>query len=666
MVYEHILRFPLTDSDAAGVDPNRSLARARGMLADRDDVEIRKVSRMPSDPAVIVVVHLPSEDLPDDALAALILWALGLAGPLAGPLTSLVPPVPAAEADERGSYSYIPPPRSVPPPGPPLPPPTEPAPPPRPPAAQPPRQPQAPQPAGPEPAPPSPGYSPPPTHWDQGGQPPDTVFGDGGTEPGATTPPGPDADQRYLHGEYPERARPGRPFSVLVRVVSAPGAGATALMHLDVPAQGTDVLLVLHAPGLEVLNDQRQQLHVPQGGNSEPARFDLRSPAPGLRPVSVTAWHGGSYLGELRIDIAVDAEGRDGPSRDVLGEVTIRPVPGAVGLAVRYSPDSRTYRFEFHDVDNPSEVTSDLAYEPGPRVERLIGELDQLAKGRAGFSADETRAYLRNAGAELWHELVPERLRNQFWDRQGRIGQLTILTENDVVPWELLYPLDPGHDEGFLVEQFPVTRGIFDRAPSGPLRLWPAEFVLPDGSPPQASQEIDAVRALFGPQPASGDIVRELTPLLGLLDRGDFGMLHFACHNSFDPAGGASIRFGDARFTPTLLATAGITKVLSARTPLVFVNACRSGGLAASYNGMDGFARKFLAAGASTFIGSLWAVVDGTAREFASTLYGDLLGGATLGDAVFKARREAASKPGDPSWLAYSVYGDPRATVEQG
>jgi CHAT domain len=402
-------------------------------------------------------------------------------------------------------------------------------------------------------------------------------------------------------------------------------------------------------------------LHVPQAGNSDWVLFNLRATQPGPQPVSVTAWHGGSYLGELLIEITVDPDRRYAPAQDVRSGVDVQAVPGAVSLTVRYT--SKTYRFEFRDVDNPSEVTSDLVYEPGPRVERLIGELDRLAAGQAGYSEAETRTYLMEAGAQLWSELLPEKLRNQFWDRQNRIKQLTILTENDIVPWELLYPLDPGHDEGFLVEQFPVVRGIFDRVPTGQLRLSPAEFVLPDGSPPEASQEIDAMRALFGPQAVAGDIIRELSPLNQLLAGADFGLLHFACHNDFDPANGASIWFGEARFTPTLLSSAAIKKTFSARAPLVFVNACRSGGDAVSYNGMDGFARKFLAAGASTFIGSLWAVVDDTAREFASTLYSELLGGATLADAVFKARSAVASSPGDPTWLAYSVYGDPRATV---
>ena len=119
-------------------------------------------------------------------------------------------------------------------------------------------------------------------------------------------------------------------------------------------------------------------------------------------------------------------------------------------------------------------------------MEQLVAGLDDLAKGRSGYSAAQARDYLVNSGAGLWHELVPEPLREQFWDRQHRIRQLTILADKDAVPWELLYPMDPGHDAGFLVEQFPVTRAIFGRRPARKLSLWPARFVLPEGSLPEA------------------------------------------------------------------------------------------------------------------------------------------------------------------------------------
>ena len=100
--------------------------------------------------------------------------------------------------------------------------------------------------------------------------------------------------------------------------------------------------------------------------------------------------------------------------------------------------------------------------------------------------------------------------------------------------------------------------------------------------------------------------------------------------------------------------------------PTVFINACRSAGLTARYNRLDGWASKFLEAGAAAFIGSLWAVPDGTGREFAQELYSHLQAGSSLGKALLCARQAAASQPDDPTWLAYTVYGDPGATHQPG
>ena len=95
------------------------------------------------------------------------------------------------------------------------------------------------------------------------------------------------------------------------------------------------------------------------------------------------------------------------------------------------------------------------------------------------------------------------------------------------------------------------------------------------------------------------------------------------------------------------------------------MNACRTAGLNATYNRLDGWASKFLEAGAGAFIGSLWAVSDGTAHEFAQEFYRQLQKGSPLGEAVKQARQAAARHTDDPTWLAYTVYGDPRATISQ-
>ena len=184
-----------------------------------------------------------------------------------------------------------------------------------------------------------------------------------------------------------------------------------------------------------------------------------------------------------------------------------------------------------------------------------------------------------------------------------------------------------------------MTRAIFGRRLARRLSLRPARFVLPEGSLPEARDEIDAMRRLLDPGQPPSEVISALTPLQDLIGSGDFGLLHFACHNRFDPADGSSITLDNVQFTPTLMTTAAIGQVLARSAPTVFINACRSAGLTATYNRLDGWASKFLEAGAAAFIGSLWAVSDGAAREFAQELYGQLQAGSSLGEAVMEARR---------------------------
>jgi CHAT domain len=483
--------------------------------------------------------------------------------------------------------------------------------------------------------------------------------------------PTPADPPRFLKGQCLDTVPVDQPFSVLVSIVRSAQDGGAALKPFRAGSapRGTDVTLVLHAPGVRVLSGQRQVVRVLPDEDSEPVMFELQVGRPGPCRMSVTAWCGGVYLGELLIETeasngtSVGYWYRDFTVRVGATDLWSAEAEGAVSLVVRYDAAGNAYRFEFRDEDNPYEVTSKLAYAPGSRLKQLVEGLDQIAKGRSGYSPSEARDYLVNAGVGLWQELIPQQLRDQFWQRQGRIRQLTILADSDTVPWELLYPLDKGHDAGFLVEQFPVTRMVFGCRPARSLSLSPSRFVLPDNSPPMAASEVEELSQLLGPPP--GTVVAELTPLLDLIRAGNFGLLHFACHNAFDITHGSAIRLDKKPFTPPQLNKAVAEQVLARSAPTVFINACHSAGASPSYHQLDGFARQFLAAGAGAFIGSLWAVRDSAARGFVAELYTSLRSGKSLGDAAMRARQAAAGDSGDPTWLAYAVYGDPRATVQK-
>jgi CHAT domain-containing protein len=185
---------------------------------------------------------------------------------------------------------------------------------------------------------------------------------------------------------------------------------------------------------------------------------------------------------------------------------------------------------------------------------------------------------------------------------------------------------------------------------------------MPDGSPSNALDEITAIRRILGQHDTGDRAIGDLDVLLEHIESGQMGLLHFACHNTFAAdAGGSAIGMDGGPFVPLLLKKAVTLQALGGRNPLVFINACRTAGAVPEYTQMIGWAEQFMAAGAGAFVGTLWAVRSNSATKFAEAFYSALAGGTPLGQASQLARLEVARDRSDPTWLAYSVYGDPAA-----
>jgi CHAT domain-containing protein len=144
------------------------------------------------------------------------------------------------------------------------------------------------------------------------------------------------------------------------------------------------------------------------------------------------------------------------------------------------------------------------------------------------------------------------------------------------------------------------------------------------------------------------------------------GILHFACHNTFSNEAGSSITLDGGPWKPSDLAEAVARTTLATRRPLVFLNACRSAGEVAWFSRMNSWATNFVEAGAGAFIGSLWAVRSSAARNFAEAFYKQFVQeGQPLGTSSLLARQAVSHDGGDPTWLAYSVYGNPAAVINR-
>jgi hypothetical protein len=503
-----------------------------------------------------------------------------------------------------------------------------------------------------------------PSAWGSSGQPPTPPVA-AGAESGAAEP-------RRLVAELAEQTSPGRSVPLHVQIVREEEMhGGVQLRPFFVPPEGARVLITIHAPGLVAIDELQQELHVMPGRDSDVLRFRLKAPTPGLHKVTVRAFRGGTFLGEVTCQISVehDSATRDGPQRQApLPSMAFDP--GEITLQVLKDEAVGTFSFQLiSETFYAPEVFQFRAGNPRQATEQIYAELRRAAKAAAttGGGGDGTRLRdrLRNHGVQLWTSAVPQAVQSQFWNEADNMAAFTVLGEHDIVPWELLYPLNEGdEDRGFLAEWLPVVRRVLGQDRVRRLSLPGVAFVVPPGSPADTEQEVASLRARLGAQVADAGVLSERAALTALIEGGHAGLLHFACHNSFTGTG-SCVTMADGPFDPIDLASAAQLRTLRPYRPLVFFNACRSTGEIDWFGESLGWAPQFLNAGAGAFVGTLWPVRSRSALQFAETFYDQLLTHRRpLGQASLAARQTIRDlHGGDPTWLAYAVYGSPAATA---
>jgi pimeloyl-ACP methyl ester carboxylesterase len=332
----------------------------------------------------------------------------------------------------------------------------------------------------------------------------------------------PAPEQRFLQGRFPERVRLGEEVSLLVRLGLQPGARLEAgLRLLAVPEAGLEVVLLLvESPGFTLRSPERAVVHVVPRQDSNWAGFELQAAREGVHTLQVEAFAGGTGLGGLAVQVSVDAAARTGPSMERSSPAGIaQAAPGEVSLLLSYDLDRQVYRYRLVDSGGyySEEAASDrLLQPPGEAVEQLVAQLNMLARDQAAWDATTTREWLQGQGIALWNSFIPQALQREFWQRRDQITQMTIISQGDPVPWELLYPFAPGgQDAGFLIDQFPVARRRYGPRPPSRLELRAADLVLSgDGTLTAAPAEIAALDGLLH---GRGLAARRIGDLPGLL-----------------------------------------------------------------------------------------------------------------------------------------------------
>ncbi len=300
----------------------------------------------------------------------------------------------------------------------------------------------------------------------------------------------------------------------------------------------------------------------------------------------------------------------------------------------------------------------------------LLQHIEPLETGAA------TTRDLARIGTALARTLLPATVREGLEAMHARPLVIVHDREASRVPWEVLrvgsmHPaLGAGLSRRYASDTLSVARWRDDPGASDPLRV--LLIVDPTRDLPGAAAEGEALQQLLVRRSVTFDVLtgRDATRarVLAALGTGAFDVLHFAGHAFFDarePGQGGLLCDGKEVLRGADLASVGNLPAL------VFCNACeaarvrkraRASASPARLFGMrrtmTGIAEAFLAGGVGNFLGTHWPVGDDAAFAFSQALYGSLLTGDRLGDAVLTARRRLAAIP-SIDWADYVHYGNP-------
>lgn len=486
-----------------------------------------------------------------------------------------------------------------------------------------------------------------------------------------------DTSERSLVAEFPERVEAGKTHSLLVSL--GPG-GSPEGLDLTLEA-GTRVhIVVVPKRRFSVEGESEATIDVPQDKEETlPVRFALRATEAGRGEIVVHAFHGPRSLGRIKLHplVASDVSEQSETHEQAMAPVSVRAPVADLALLILDEAAGGNPRYSVRVV--ASDPSLDLEYARFGPIETSMDarayfrdffrDIEGLPVESERDQATMTKV-LETRGADLAIALFrPSGLEQRLWAIRERVDTVVIQSEESWIPWELCRLC--GEEDGrptwgpFLCERFEITRWI-PGVRRRPVTLRDMAIVVPEDSELEAAADERAyLLGLGGNGRKVTAVPATYVDLQHALAAGVHDAWHFTGHGSqeSDDANRSAIELrGRERFTPQDLA--GEAERLGTSSPLVFLNACQTAQGGVSLTGVGGWAYRFLQAGAGAFIGTYWSVYDDTAFEFAKAFYERLLQGLAIGRAAREARR-AVRASGNPTWLAYTVFADPLATLEQ-
>lgn len=305
-------------------------------------------------------------------------------------------------------------------------------------------------------------------------------------------------------------------------------------------------------------------------------------------------------------------------------------------------------------------------FNPETKFHKLFEDIENLSG-----NPDIINRKIKAKGMSLYDELFPEKLKKLYWEKCDNIKSIRVISKEPWIPWEIIKPWRKLEnveikEDPFLSENYAFSRWVVGKNERFKDKIKKIKVIIPDDTNLAAAiKERDWIEGFAKKKKIKVSFDSSYKQLLDTLEtEKEIDILHFSTHgqNNIESPLLSEIQLeGNVKLRPEEIV--GKTMTFGQSHPIVILNACQTGNQGFSLTGIQGWAIKFLEAGASVFIGTLWSVNDETALNFVKEFYNQLSSGVTLGESVKNARNNC-KKEGDTSWLAYQLYGHLNSTIK--
>jgi hypothetical protein len=504
--------------------------------------------------------------------------------------------------------------------------------------------------------------------------------------------PSPRSLVRYPNLDCPDKSILNQRFSLTIELLLDKPDDQPEPIYgvLTLEDTGTEKLpeveVVLSHSGFDLEGSNTQIMEVERDDDSN-VRFVLISRKLGQQKINVRFYQNGKPIGKAVRNILVSEQpvttevSQPDKPLDIELKTSLTVPPQDLELFIELDDDGCTLSFFLHSVKEEigyrrtkvGKVT--LQGSPLEKMQAVYKKMTQYARTMPTTPEDRALAEKRMEaeGNDLWEELIPEKLKQEYWKFKSRVKSILINSDEPWIPWEMIKPFRE-NDEGereedlFWCQQFSIARWLSGAGTVGEFHIKTARPIAPkQENLPALQEEIAFLEQLSSLSPNITSLASFSTPtqVLDSLKNEDLSIMHFACHGLFDSTSpnDSAIKLSEGSLYPSDIRVRFGGK---RQRPLIFINACHGGRAEFSFTGLGGWAERVLNARAGAFIGAMWEVSDKLALQFTKAFYTALLkDNKTIAESFCQAREEIRqAAPYNSTWLAYTLYADPEGRVK--